>query len=144
MISFGINSLLILDLRDDFIMNDKLKLYEFLGEDPVKAFHLGVHVVKWFELLDKGQQYLHAKSLRHNQEEVEPYIEQIKYWTSSFPHASDKDEINTIELSEYIFDNLIWDKENEEKDKVKVALFLGMIVGQNANSSDEELLYNVH
>lgn len=142
--SFTVNPLFVLDLRDDFIMNNKLKLYEFLGDDPVKAFHLGVHVVKWFELLDKKQQYLHAKSLRHNQEEVESYIEQMKYWTQSFPHASDQDEINTIELSEYIFDNLIWNEENEEKDRIKVALFLGMIVGRNADLSDEELLYNVH
>ena len=73
-ISFTVNPLFVLDLRDDFLMNNSKKLYEFIGKDPVKAFHLGVHVSKWFDLLDKKQQYLHSKLLRHNQEEIESYI----------------------------------------------------------------------
>lgn len=122
-------------------MNTSLKLYEFLSKDPLKAFHLGVHVSKWFEHLDKKQMYLHSKLLRHNQEEIEPYREQMKYWTEKFPHEDD--QINMIELSEYVFNNLIWNPDTEEIDKVKVALFLGMIVGQNSNLDDEQLLFSI-
>ena len=142
MISFTVNPLFVLDLRDDFLMNNSKKLYEFIGKDPVKAFHLGVHVAKWFDLLDKKQQYLHSKLLRHNQEEIEPYIDQLKYWAEAFPHSSKDDQINMIELSEYVFNNIIWN--DEETDQIKVALFLGMIVGKNSNLDDEQFLYNVH
>ena len=100
-ISFTVNPLFVLDLRDDFLMNNSKKLYEFIGKDPVKAFHLGVHVSKWFDLLDKKQQYLHSKLLRHNQEEIESYMDQLKYWTEAFPNSSKDDQINMIELSEY-------------------------------------------
>ena len=141
-ISFTVNPLFVLDLRDDFLMNNSKKLYEFIGKDPVKAFHLGVHVAKWFDLLDKKQQYLHSKLLRHNQEEIEPYIDQLKHWAEAFPHSSKDDQINMIELSEYVFNNMIWN--DEETDQIKVALFLGMIVGKNSNLDDEQFLYNVH
>lgn len=144
MISFTVNPLFVLDLRDDFLMNNSKKLYDFIGKDPVKAFHLGIHVAKWFELLDRKQQYLHSKPLRHNQEDVEPYMDQLKHWTEAFPHASNDDQINMIELSEYIFNNTIWDLETEEADQVRVALFLGMIVGKNSNLDDEQFLYNIH
>ena len=39
---------------------------------------------------------------------------------------------------------MIWNSETEELDQVKVALFLGMIVGQNSNLDDEQLLYSIH
>lgn len=142
MISFTVNPLFVLDLRDDFLMNNSKKLYEFIGRDPVKAFHLGIHVSKWFDLLDKKQQYLHSKLLRHNQEEIESYMDQLKHWTEAFPSSSKDDQINMIELSEYVFNNMIWS--GEEMDKIKVALFLGMIVGKNSNLDDEQVLYNVH
>ena len=141
-ISFTVNPLFVLDLRDDFLMNNSKKLYEFIGKDPVKAFHLGIHVSKWFDLLDKKQQYLHSKLLRHNQEEIESYMDQLKHWTEAFPSSSKDDQINMIELSEYVFNNMIWS--GEEMDKIKVALFLGMIVGKNSNLDDEQVLYNVH
>lgn len=144
MISFSVNPLFVLDLRDDFIMNSSKKLYEFLGKDPIKAFHLGVHVTKWFNSLDKKQMYLHSKLLRHNQEDVESYMDQMKHWTEVFPHASKDDQINMIELSEYVFNNIIWNPDTEEIDQVKVALFLGMIVGRNSDLDDEQLLYSVH
>ena len=141
MTSFAVNPLFVLDLRDDFLMNNSQKLYEFIGEDPVKAFHLGIYVVKWFELLDKKQQYLHSKLLRHNQEEIEPYMDQLQYRTEQFPHTSKDDQVDMIEMSEYVFNNMVI---NSEEDKVKVALFLGMIVGKNSNLDDEQTLYNVH
>lgn len=143
MISFSVSPIYVLDLRDDFIMNSKKKLYRFLGRDPIKAFHLGVHVVKWFELLDRNQQYLHSKSLRHLQEDVGSYLEQMKYWTDKF-NSGDDEEINMMELSDYVYNNMIWNDETEEQDKVRVALFLGMIVGKNSNLDDEVLLYNIH
>lgn len=143
MVSFAVNSLFVLDLRDDFLMNNDSKLYEFLGKDPVKAFHLGIRVSKWFDLLDKKQQYLHSKSLRHNSEDVKKYVDQITYWAKKFPEPSDDGNVNTIMLSEYVFNNLIWD-EDEEIDKVKVALFLGMIVGKDSSLSDEELIFSIH
>ncbi len=141
---FTVNPLFVLDLRDDFLMNTSKRLYEFIGKDPVKAFHLGVHVSKWFEFLDKKQQYLHSKPLRHVQEGVESYMDQMKHWTEAFPHASKDDQINMIELSEYVFNNIIWSPEEEESDQIKVALFLGMIVGQNSNLDDEQLIFGVH
>ncbi len=142
MISFTVNPLFVLDLRDDFLMNNSKKLYDFIDKDPIKAFHLGIHVAKWFELLDRKQQYLHSKSLRHNQEDVEPYMDQLKHWSEAFPHSSKDDQIDMIELSEYVFNNMIWN--DRETDSVKVALFLGMIVGKNSNLDNEQFLYNVH
>ena len=142
MISFTVNPLFVLDLRDDFLMNNSKRLYEFIGKDPVKAFHLGVYITKWFDLLDRKQQYLYSKLLRHNQEEIESYMDQLKYWAEAFPHSSKDDQINMIELSEYVFNNMIWN--DEETDQVKVALFLGMIVGKNSNLDDEQFIYNVH
>lgn len=123
-------------------MNTSKKLYDFIDKDPVKAFYLGMYIKKWFDLLDKEQQYLHSKLLRHNREEIEPYSEQIKFWTSKASY-NDGEEINMIEMSEYIFNNLIWNPDTEEIDKVKVALFLGMIIGQNANLDEEELIFGI-
>lgn len=68
----------------------------------------------------------------------------MKHWTEAFPHTSNDDQINMIELSEYVFNNMIWDPDTEEIDRVKVALFLGMIVGRNSNLDDEQFLYSVH
>lgn len=144
MTSFTVNPLFVLDLRDDFLMNSNKKLYDFLDSNPVKAFHLGVHISKWFDFLDKEQQYLYSKPLRHNQEEVESYLDQMKYWAGQFPRASKEDKINMIEVSEYVFNNMFWNLDTEKTDKIKVALFLGMIVGRNTNLDDEELLYSVH
>ena len=144
MISFKVNTLFILDLRDDFLMNTSKKLYDFIGLDFVKAFHLGIHVTKWFDSLDRNQQYLHSKSLRHNQEDIQQYVDQMKYWSKIFPHSLDDEQIDTIELSEYIFNNIIWISSDVEKDQIKVALFLGMVIGKNTNIDDEQLLYSIH
>ena len=71
-------------------------------------------------------------------------MDQMKHWTETFPHSSKDDQVNMLELSEYVFNNMIWNSETEELDQVKVALFLGMIVGQNSNLDDEQLLYSIH
>jgi len=123
-------------------MNSSKELYEFLGKDPVKALYLGIYVTKWFELLDKKQMYLYSKSLRHNQEEIESYLDQMKHWASEFPNFSK--EVDAVKLSEFVFNNIVWNQDTEELDKVKVALFLGMGIGKNADLSDEKLLFSVH
>lgn len=142
MISFIVDTLFVLDLRDDFIMNENDKLYDFIGLDPVKAFHLGIRVQKWFDLLDKKQQYLHSKLLRHNKESIEQYSDQIKYWTNQFP--SEEGQVDMIEMSEYLMDKIVWNSETEEQDKVRVALFLGMLIGQTNPDEEDELLFGVH
>ena len=146
MISFTVNPLFVLDLRDDFLMNNSKKLYEFIGKDPIRAFYLGIYISKWFDLLDRKQQYLYSKFLRHNQEEIKSYMDQLKHWTDEYPNATeDSKKVNMIELSEYVFNNTIWDINNEEDDQVKVALFLGMIVGKNSNDLDtEQSFYSIH
>ena len=71
-------------------------------------------------------------------------MEQLKHWTEVFPHSSKDDQIDMIKLSEYVFNNIIWDLEDEDGDQVKVALFLGIIVGKNSKLEDEQALYSVH
>lgn len=129
------------DLRDDFIMNYDRKLYDFLENDPLKAFYLGIYVNKWFESLNRDQQYLHSKSLRHVQRDISQYIDQIQYFADKYQEIDDNEDINSIHLSNYVFDNIIWF--NEDEDRVKVALFLGLIVGKNSNIKEENLSYNV-
>lgn len=143
MISFNVSPLFVLDLRDDFLMNSNEKLYEFIGKDPVKAFHLGIYVSKWFGLLDRKQQYLHSKSLRHIREDIKPYLEQIKHWTSAFPQINPEGQVNMIDFSEYVFSNMVWNPETEDQDKVKVALFLGMTAGENVDLSNEQLIFGI-
>lgn len=136
--SLGSNQLYVLDLRDDFIMNYDKKLYEFIGYDPVKAYQLGMYVTKWFDNLDRDQQYLHAKSLRHLNQDIDIYNQQIQYWANKFS-KSEGEEVDLLEMCDYIYDNLIWFPENEEKDKIKVALFLGMITGKNMGDRNQDV-----
>lgn len=127
--TFGVNQLYTMDLRDDFIMNYDKELYEFIDGDPVKAYHLGMYVTKWFDELSRDQQYLHSRDLRHINEETRSYSEQIQYWSKKFP-SDDEQEVDLLEMCEYIYNNIIWLNDNYE-DQIKVALFLGMITGQN-------------
>lgn len=133
---FNVDILFILDLRDDFVMNETQTLYEFLGKDYVKAFHLGMRIAHWFSLLDKKQQYLYTKPMRHNKEEIEEYKDQIKFWIFKFPKESEN--VNVLELSEFVFENLIWNPDTEDIDKVKVALFLGTLTGKDADFTEED------
>jgi hypothetical protein len=142
-ISFSVDHIYVLDLRDDFIMNTDRSLYDFLNNDPVKAFHIGVHLKKWYSLLDRKQQYLYSKSLRHNREEIESYIDQAKWWTNKYPSKDDK-QVDMIDYSEYIVNNMIWNDKTEDIDKVKVSLFLGMTTGAHTDGDDEDLIFNVH
>lgn len=143
--TFSVNQLYPLDLRDDFIMNFDQDIYEFIDWDPIKAYQLGIYATKWFEELNRDQQYLHAKHLRHINEEVLPYSEQINYWSKKFP-ADDDGQVDLIEMCDYIYNNLIW-LEDEEVARIKVALFLGMITGQQmkerSGDTDEHSVKNL-
>lgn len=134
--NFGVNQLYILDLRDDFIMNYDKDLYEFIDGDPIKAYQLGIYATKWFDELSRDQQYLHAKYLRHINEDILLYNKQIQYWSDKFS-ANDEQEIDLIEMCDYIYSNLIW-LEDEDIARIKVALFLGMITGQNIGDRDQD------
>lgn len=137
MLKFNVDELYVLDLRDDFVMNRTQKLYEFLGQDPVKAYQLGICIEKWFKDLDSEQQYLHAKSLRHIKEDLKSYLNQMNYWTHEFPGFAE-DEVNMLDLSAFVYNNIIWDPETEDTDRIKLALFLGMVTGRSINKDQEE------
>lgn len=140
MISFNVNVIYILDLRDDFMINTTEKLYEFIGKNPIKAFCLGMFIKKWFKEIDQHQQYLYSKDLRHNNDDIKIYQDQVVYWTNKFYSSHDKDAIDyysLIEFSEYIFNNIFWNEKTEEKDKIRLALFLGLAVGNSIDTSKE-------
>jgi hypothetical protein len=123
------------DLRDDLMVNTDLDLYEFIGNDPVRAFYLGINMRNWFDELDKDQQYLYSKQLRHNKDDLEKYENQIKFWTDKYP---EKGEVNLAELAEYIMNNLFYDEETEESDKVKFGFFFGDMIAQSSKTSQDE------
>lgn len=120
-IKLNVNTTYIVDLKEDFAMNDSKDLYQFIDGDPVKAFHLGANVKEWFETLDQKKQYLYSKQLRHNKDDLEKYKEQIKFWAERFS----EEESDLLELSEFILNNMFWDEKNEELDRVKLSLFFG-------------------
>lgn len=122
MIKLAVDPVYILDLKDDIAMNFTDDLYQFIDGDPVRAFHVGMNIKKWFEELEPKQQYLYSKQLRHNKDFLDRYMEQMKFWTDKFP---DEEETDLLCLSEYILNNMFWDEETEELDRVKMALFFG-------------------
>lgn len=137
MLKFEVDSLFLADLHDDFVMNETQKLYEFIDGDPVTAFHLGWRISGWFSQLDKKQQYLYSKAVRHNEEEVQPYREQIKYWSNKYPTKEDQ-EVDLIAMTSYVFDNMLWFEDTKELDQVKVAFFLGMVIGTRIKPDEPE------
>lgn len=123
MIDFEVGEIFILDLKDDFVMNTEYDLYEFINGDPITAFWLGYHIKEWFEKIEPEQQYLYSKQIRHNREDLEKYLDQIKFWTNKYD--SEGKEVELQKLSEYIMNNMFWDEKTEELDKVKLAFFFG-------------------
>lgn len=122
MISFAIDPRFIQDLEDDFMVNEDLTLYEFIGKDPVRAFYLGHNITKWFKDINRNQKYLYSKQARHNNDDLEKYQVQIEYWTKKFPKEG---EISMVELAEFIINNMFWEEKTEELDRVKLAFFFG-------------------
>lgn len=124
MISLEVNQLYVPDLHDDFIMNENLKLFQFIDKDPIKAFYLGMYVTKWWDKLDKDQMYLHSKELRHNGPDyIAKYQDQIEYWSKKYDGEED---IDMIKLAEFLLNNIFY---QEEDDQVRLALHLGMAIG---------------
>lgn len=122
MISFAVDPRFIQDLEDDFMVNEDLTLYEFIGKDPVRAFYLGHNITKWFKDINRNQRYLYSKQARHNNDDLEKYQVQIEYWTKKFPKVG---EISMVELAEFIINNMFWEEKTEELDRVKLAFFFG-------------------
>lgn len=132
MISFAVDPRFVQDLEDDFMVNEDLTLYEFIGKDPVRAFYLGHNITKWFEDINRKQRYLYSKQARHNNDDLEKYQDQIEYWTRKFPKEG---EISMAELAEFIINNMFWEEKTEELDRVKLAFFFGDTI---AKAQDEE------
>ena len=135
MIDLLIDELFIPDLKDDFIMNNELDLYEFIDNDPVTAYYLGYNITDWFPLLEKEQQYLYSKQIRHCRDNLEKYDKQIKFWTKKF--ANGDDEVDLNELAEYILNNIFIDN---DKDLINLAFFLGKVTFNTSNKDGNKLL----
>lgn len=136
MISFAVDPRFVQDLEDDFIMNEDLTLYEFIGKDPVKAFYLGLYITRWFKDIDRKQRYLYSKQARHNKDDLEKYQKQIEFWSGKFP--KDGNDIEMVELAEFIINNMFWEEGSEELDRVKLAFFFGDTIYRNQAESDSD------
>lgn len=134
MISFAVDPRFVQDLEDDFMVNEDLTLYEFIGKDPVRAFYLGHNITKWFKDINRKQRYLYSKQARHNNDDLEKYQDQIEYWTRKFPKEG---EISMAELAEFVINNMFWEEKTEELDRVKLAFFFGDAIAK-AQEQEEE------
>lgn len=120
-------------------MNYDWDLYEFIGSDPVKAFYLGIFIKEWFQKLEKEQKYLYSKQVRHNKEDLEKYENQMKFWINKHQgNASDEEEVDVYRLAEYVLNNMFWEEDTEELDKVKMAFFFGQLVEKQANEESKD------
>lgn len=131
---YSITEYELLDLKEDFCMNKEKDLYEFIDDDPLKAFYLGMYIKQWFELIDKEQQYLYSKQVRHSKEQIENYLPQLKFWSSKFMEGKE-DEGNAADMFVYILNNMFW--ENEKKDPAKLAFYLGTCLELLDKEEDE-------
>lgn len=136
MISFAVDPRYIQDLEDDFIMNEDLTLYEFIGKDPVKAFYLGYNITEWFKYIDRKQKYLYSKQARHNKDDLEKYQSQIEFWSKKY--ISPEPDIDMVLLAEFIINNMFWEEETEDLDKVKLAFFFGDIIATKERQQNQE------
>ena len=137
MISFAVDPRFIQDLEDDFMVNRDKTMYQFIGRDPIRAFYLGLHIQEWFEGIDRDQRYLYSKQARHNKDDLQKYQNQISFWGEKFP--SQDGEVNMAELAEFIYNNMFWDEETEETDKIKLAFFFGDMIANQQNTAEKEI-----
>lgn len=121
MINLNVDENYVFDLKDDFVMNYDWDLYEFIENDPVKAYYLGFHIKDWFEELEKEQQYLYSKQIRHNKEGLENYQKQTKFWIDRYPEEGD---VEVIDLYQFLLNNMFYD---DDEDIVKLAFFYGQL-----------------
>jgi hypothetical protein len=134
MIDLTVDSCYIDDLWDDFAMNENLDLYEFIGNDPVKAFYLGIKYEDWLEKLRPEQQYLYTKQARHNKDKLLQYESQITFWTNKFSN-DDTELINLSDLSEYVLNNMFY---NDEKDAINLAFYFGNMIHDQMKKDEKE------
>lgn len=142
MISFAVDPRFIQDLEDDFMVNEDLTLYEFIGNDPVKAFYLGNNIIKWFKDIDRYQRYLYSKQARHNNDDLQKYRNQIDYWTRKFPKEG---EIPLVELAEFVVNNMFYEERTEELDRIKLAFFFGDTIAkvqEQEEAKDNSIKHN--
>lgn len=130
MIDLTVTKNFIYDLKDDFTMNDKKDLYQFINGDLVKAFYLGINIDDWFQDLPNEKKYLYSKQIRHNKDNLEKYQKQLEFWTSKFPSKTDK--IDLVDLSEYILNNMIYE---DNSDEINLAFSLGKLVNNDSRKS---------
>lgn len=130
MIDLTVTKDFIYDLKDDFTMNDKKDLYQFINGDLVKAFYLGINIDDWFQDLPNEKKYLYSKQIRHNKDNLEKYQKQLEFWTSKFPSKTDK--IDLVDLSEYILNNMIYE---DNSDEINLAFSLGKLVNNDSRKS---------
>ena len=130
MIDLTVTKDFIYDLKDDFTMNDKKDLYQFINGDLVKAFYLGINIDDWFQDLPNEKKYLYSKQIRHNKDKLEKYQKQLEFWTSKFPSKTDK--IDLVDLSEYILNNMIYE---DNSDEINLAFSLGKLVNNESGKS---------
>ena len=117
-------------------MNEDLTLYEFIDNDPVKAFYLGYNITEWFKYIDKKQKYLYSKQARHNKDDLEKYQNQIEFWANKY--KSPEPEVNMAALAEFIINNMFWEEETEDLDRVKLAFFFGDTIATKERQCQEE------
>lgn len=130
MIDLTVTKDFIYDLKDDFTMNDKKDLYQFINGDLVKAFYLGINIDDWFQDLPNEKKYLYSKQIRHNKDNLEKYQKQLEFWTNKFPSKTDK--IDLVDLSEYILNNMIYE---DNSDEINLAFSLGKLVNNESGKS---------
>jgi hypothetical protein len=129
MIDFDITKVDILDIRDDFLMNEVYHLYEFCNNDPTIAFWLGYYITEWFEELSKEQQYLYTKELRHNEEILIDYQNQVRYWLDRFTEKNNvEDDVPLLPFLKYLFENIFL---LNEEDIIPLAVHYGKFLKDN-------------
>lgn len=136
MYELNVDQIYIEDLHDDFVMNYDYDLYQFIGRDPIRAFWLAVNITDWFTELEKDQKYLYSKQIRHNKEYIEDYQTQFEYWTNKFQPDSNV-EISVLELSEFILNNMFW---NKKEDIIYMAFWLGQLLYKESQTEKLPIL----
>ena len=119
------------DLRDDFeeagIKNKLFTLEEFIQNDLSRAFALGYCINQWVvEKLWIPPSI--RKSIRHISDNLCNYNSQLSW-------INQKRKFDNIEeYADFVLTNMFY---NSEKDKIKVAIALGMSVRTNKDESKE-------
>lgn len=137
-VSLAVDEFFVADLEDDFMMNETLNLYEFIGKDPARAFYLGLYITDWFKGITKSQRYLYSKQARHNKEVAIKYSKQLDFWYNKFPGENDA-ELKMVKLAEFVLSNMFWDEGQEDIDRIKLAFFFGDAINQAVEQEDKNV-----